>query len=83
MLEGRAMRTTISIDDDVLMVARGLAERDNTTVSKVISDLARKALEAPQDEPSGEQNGIPLLPVKKGSLPVTIELVNRLRDEMP
>jgi hypothetical protein len=77
------MRTTISIDDDVLLIARSLAERDKTTVGKVISDLTRQTLEAPRDRPSGERNGIPLLPVKKGSLPVTIELVNRLRDEMP
>jgi hypothetical protein len=65
------------------MIARGLAERDHVPIGKIISDLARKALEAPRDEPCGERNGIPLLPVKKGSLPVTIELVNRLRDEVP
>lgn len=33
--------------------------------------------------PSAERNGIPLLPARKASVPVTLELVNRLRDEQP
>ncbi|SMH50224.1 CopG family transcriptional regulator [Mesorhizobium australicum] len=78
------MRTTLTIDDDVLMIARGLAERDDRTIGDVISDLARQALRAPRDQYAFEtRNGVPLVPVKKGSLPVTTELVNRLRDEMP
>ncbi len=78
------MRTTLTIDDDVLMIARGLAERDDRTIGDVISDLARQALRAPRDEYEFEtRNGIPLVPVRKGSLPVTTELINRLRDEMP
>lgn len=78
------MRTTLSIDDDVLTVARGLAERDDKTIGEVISELARRALRAPDDQYKFEtRNGVPLLPVKKGSLPVTTELINRLRDEVP
>ena len=86
MLDARmhAMRTTLSIDDDVLEAARGLAERDRKTVGEVISDFARKAMQAPEDRFEFEtRNGVPLLPVRKGSLPVTTELVNRLRDELP
>ena len=78
------MRTTLTIDDDILAVARGIAERDNKTVGEVVTELARKALQAPQDSPKFEtRNGVPLVPTRKGSLPVTTELVNRLRDEMP
>jgi len=78
------MRTTLSIDDDVLVAARGLAERDDKTIGEVISDLARQAMQAPRDQFEFEtRNGVPLLPVRKGSLPVTTELINRLRDEMP
>ena len=76
------MRTTLSIDDDVLMAARDIASRDQRTVGDVISDLARKAL-APKGEPLKMRNGFPLLPVRKDAKPVTIEMVNRLRDEMP
>ena len=76
------MRTTLSIDDDVLMAAKNLAERERRTIGEVLSDLARQAL---RREPStaGMRNGIRLLPAKAGSSPVTLELVNQLRDELP
>jgi hypothetical protein len=38
------MRTTLSIDDDILVTAKHLAERDRKTVGEVISDLARQGL---------------------------------------
>jgi hypothetical protein len=74
------MRTTLTIDDDVLEVARGLAERDRKTVGEVISDLARNALTKP---PTGlrHRNGVPLIPTKNPHVRVTLEMVNRLRDE--
>lgn len=43
--------------------------------------LARKSLQAPSTSRS-ERNGVPLLAVKDGT-PVTMEFVNRLRDELP
>ena len=36
------MRTTLSIDDDVLAAARELAERNGCTLGKAVSELARK-----------------------------------------
>jgi hypothetical protein len=41
------VRTTLNIDDDVLAVAKELAAAQNTTVGKVLSGLARKALAEP------------------------------------
>lgn len=76
------MRTTLTIDDDVLIAARDIASRDKKTVGDVISELARQAL-TPKAEPMKTRNGFPLLPVGKGARPVTIEMVNQLRDEMP
>lgn len=76
------MRTTLSIDDDVLTVARALAERDQKTVGEVISELARKAM-TPKEQPATYRNGVPLIPVGKDARPVTLEMVNRLRDELP
>ena len=76
------MRTTLTIDDDVLEAARALAERDRKTVGEVISELAREAM-APKGESLKMRNGFPLLPVRKDARPVTTEMVNRLRDEMP
>ena len=36
------MRTTVTIDNDVLAVARALAERNGTSLGRAISDLARR-----------------------------------------
>lgn len=75
------MRTTLSIDDDVLAAAKGLAARQNKTVGEVVSALARQALRPAQVKRKRERNGIPLLAQTAGAPPVTLELVNQLRDE--
>lgn len=76
------MRTTLYIDDDVLMAAKGLAARQHKSVGQVISLLARQALRT--NLPVGNvRNGVHLLPVSAGVTPVTPELVNQLRDELP
>lgn len=77
------MRTTLAIDDDILAAARHLAEREQRTVGEVISSLARLALTRSEATARTERNGIPLLPSKKSASPVTLELVNQLRDEQP
>lgn len=76
------MRTTLTIDDDVLAAARGLAEAQHKTIGEVITGLARRGL-APSDPLLATRNGIPQLPIRAGSRPVTMELVNQLRDELP
>jgi hypothetical protein len=76
------MRTTLAIDDDILAAAKHLAERDQRTIGEVISSLARQGL-ARSGNARTERNGVPLLPSKAGSSPVTMELVNQLRDEAP
>jgi hypothetical protein len=76
------MRTTLAIDDDVLAAAKGLAERQHKTVGEVISTLARKSLQTSTAN-KVERNGVPLLAVTDKSKPVTMELVNQLRDELP
>jgi hypothetical protein len=75
------MRTTLAIDDDILAAARHLAERDQKTVGEVISGLARQGLARTSRSSKAQRNGIPLLPSRSGSTPVTMELVNQLRDE--
>jgi hypothetical protein len=76
------MRTTLDIDEDVLDAAKNLAEVRKTTAGKVISELARQALQ-PRKTPKKFhlRNGVPLLPFKRGGKVVTMELVNKLRDE--
>jgi hypothetical protein len=75
------MRTTLTIDDDVLAAAKGLASQQRRTVGEVISDLARAALR-PQ-KCGTTRNGVPQLPTTAEAKPVTLEIVNRLRDDLP
>ncbi len=75
-----AMRTTLDIDDDVLQAAKEIAANRAATTGRVLSELARKALE-PKGAPR-VRNGVPLLPRRpKGKPRPTMDLVNRLRDE--
>ncbi len=43
------MRTTLSIDDDVLYAVKSLALRQGRSAGEVLSELARRALQAPSD----------------------------------
>lgn len=76
------MRTTLTIDDDVLAAAKGLAALHRKSIGEVISALARQALQ-PQAPSHLTRNGVPLLQTQKETLPVTLEIVNKLRDELP
>lgn len=77
------MRTTLAIDDDVLAVAKHLAEHQKKTVGEVISSLVRQSLTRADRSSRRERNGIPLLLGQGGTAPVSMELVNQLRDELP
>jgi hypothetical protein len=81
LLPVAAMRTTLAIDDDVLAAAKHLAERENKSVGEVISSLARQGLTRTARSGKAQRNGIPLL--RRGHTPVTLALVNQLRDELP
>ncbi|MGN8138240.1 CopG family transcriptional regulator [Paraburkholderia sp. 22099] len=76
------MRTTIDIDDDVLALARARAERERVSIGRVLSALARAALQPTGTSPA-MRNGLPVLPNAHTARPVTSELVNQLRDEAP
>ena len=75
------MRTTIDIDDDILQAAKELAAVRRMTAGRVISDLARKALEPAR---AGQmRNGVPVLPPRPAGAPrPTMKLVNAMRDDM-
>ena len=74
------MRTTLDLDDDVLKVARDLAAHRGQSIGKVISEYFRKSL---IDARSGESviNGVRVISRGSSARPVTLELVNKLRDE--
>jgi hypothetical protein len=74
-----AMRTTLTLDDDVFASARALAAQRGVPIGAVISDLARRGL-APA-EPAAVRNGIRLFPVRPDAGPVTPELVKALAED--
>ena len=41
------MRTTLSIDDEVLYAVKSLARREGRSLGEVLSELARRALQTP------------------------------------
>lgn len=75
------MRTTVDLEEDVLLAAKEIARQRGNTVGQVISGLVRQALT--QRAPVSTKHGLPLFPVQPNAGVVTLEWVNRLRDETP
>ena len=78
------MRTTISLDDDVLSAVKDRARREGRTAGEVLSELARRALTSldREDQDSTETfHGFDPLPNRGGV--VTNELVDQLREDEP
>ncbi len=75
------MRTTVDLEEDVILAAKEIAKQRGNTLGQVISDLARQALT--RRTSISTKHGLPLFPVQPNAGVVTLELVNRLRDERP
>jgi len=70
----------LKIDDDVLRLAKTLAEERSTSIGAVISELARKGLD--RDSISTEESGFPVFRVPRDARPITLEDVKRSEDEL-
>lgn len=77
------MRTTLSLDDDVLLAVKERARRENRTAGEVLSDLARQALtqQTSADPRTGTQSFYGFEPFEHRGPAVSNALVDRLRDE--
>ncbi|HBK56673.1 MAG TPA: antitoxin [Xanthomonadales bacterium] len=79
------MRTTLDIEDDLLAAAKALAQRQGKTTGQVISELARRGLNAGPGivtsdvAESAAFYGFEPLPDR--GVVVTDALIDRLRDE--
>lgn len=73
------MRTTLSIDDDVLEAARALADQTRQPLGKVVSDLARRGLMPRTEAPS--RSALPFFTVSEKARPFTPEAVRRDLDD--
>jgi hypothetical protein len=74
------MRTTLDIDDEILLTVKQIAQRRKTTAGSVVSSLLRESLE-PKSFAIEYRDGVPVLPRRPNSPVVTTELVNRLVNE--
>jgi hypothetical protein len=77
------MRTTLEIDEDVLLAAKGLAARERKSLGAVISALARESLRRPprpaaRRAASGGRGRFAVLP-QRGEV-ITVEHVHGLQD---
>ena len=75
------MRTTVTIDDDVLATAKQFADARGLTLGEALSQLARATLT--ERRRFGSRNGIVLLPAPPEAGRATLDDVNALRDDTP
>jgi hypothetical protein len=75
----RDMRTTLSLDDDVLHEVKAYAKSRDVALGKAVSDLVRRGLHAPLR--TRVVNGFHVVELPPGSPPVSTEDVEKLQDE--
>lgn len=78
------MRTTVDLDEDVLLAIKERAKRERRTAGQVLSQLAREALTGqhrPSDGLGTDQHGFRPLP-RRGAA-VSNALIDRLREDEP
>ena len=75
------MRTTITVDDDVLAVARALAERKGSSLGSAVSELARRGFRSAS---TTRIDGDPtVFAVAADAEPITSEAVYQALGEWP
>lgn len=80
------MRTTLDIDDEVLMAVKELARRERKTAGQVLSELARRAMTLPVPGRGAGSVHEPeafygFRPFSSRGKVVSNEQIDRLRDE--
>lgn len=79
------MRTTLDIDEDVLLAAKSMARRQRKSAGSIISELARKGLTEKSADSAGtvgeDQSFYGFNPLPKRGVVVTDELIDSLREE--
>jgi hypothetical protein len=72
------MRTTLTLDADVLQAARSLARARSISLGAAVSELARRGIERDRLEARG---ALPHFHVPAGATAITLEDVKRVEDE--
>jgi hypothetical protein len=74
------MRTTLSLDDDVLQDVKAYADSRDVSLGKAASELLRRGLQAPLQ--TRTVNGFHVVELPKGSPVVSSEQVRKLLEEL-
>ncbi len=74
------MRTSLDIDDEILLTVKLIAQQRKTTAGIVVSGLLRESLQ-PRSFDIEYCDGVPVLPRRQNAPVVTPELVNRLLND--
>jgi hypothetical protein len=80
------MRTTLDIEDDLLIAAKEMARREHTSAGRIVSRLMRQALTQSEASGSKVRKGEPeafygFRPFDSRGGVVTNELVDRIREK--
>jgi len=73
------MRTTLDVDEDVLLAVKERARREGRSAGAVLSELARQALVHVPD--TATESFFGFTPLPRRDIVVSNEQVNRIRDE--
>ena len=77
-----SMRTTLTIDNDLLAAARSLARAQSVSIGQALSELARRGLNATTRIRTGKPGSdFPVFSVPRDAHPLTLEDVQRAEDE--
>ena len=74
------MRTTLSLDDDLLPDVKTYAESRDMSLGKAVSELVRRGLRAPL--PTRVINGFHVVDLPAGSPAITREHVRKLEEDL-
>lgn len=75
------MRTTLSLDDDILLAVKERARRERRTAGAVLSDLARQALTHQAPAPAEAETFYGFRPLPHRGEAVSNALIGRLRED--
>lgn len=76
------MRTTVTLDDDAATLARERAEHEGITLGRAISVLLRESARTNREPVTYPGNFKPF-PERPGEPLITLEHINKLRNELP
>jgi hypothetical protein len=75
------MRTTLTLHDDALALARQLARRKRVSLGEAVSELVRRGAERPVA--TLERQGLTVVRLPKTSPPVTAAAIEELLEDVP